>query len=894
MSFSKGLRYRKFDLHVHTPASDDFEDKQIAPEDIVKAAEEKGLTGIAITDHNTGAWVDKVKEAARDTGIAVFPGVEIQVFGGERGLHVLVIFDVSKDTKHVNQFLNTIEVYDKEGKPTEVSECSPGEVADKLAKYDPSAIMVLAHCHSSKGITGDIKGAIRDRIFERDRECLLGAEANESDFLNEDKKEKHKRVIDVFDGTDEQYGCKKLGVYQSSDAHSLEELGETFTYFKVDYPVNIEDIRQALVDREVRIRQSFEYSGKSTYPQINSLYITSGFLEDQKFKFHSGLNSLLGAKGTGKSLAVEFLRFALNQEPKDDELREDHDSKLKKCLKIHGEVKVEITDETGRKYIVQRTYDPPEGNPIKIFDSSDHSVKSFDIEEIFPILFLSQNEVVKLAEDKKGERQRRFIDRFFDFLSYQRRIKRLTKKIKDIDTKFASALRAHLSSKKLTQEIDTIKEKIDKLDRQIRDPAFKKFSKQEKVGRVIQSHQSFINDLENSLKDLVDEFEDIEPPNNNDNSVKENPAVKRSSDASEKALQKLVGSLQKTISDLNKIKKQVETEYRQWQAKFESVKKNYNKIVEKAGGDQIKLHQRRKNLINQQTELSKELNKHKGKANRLKSLAENRNKAIKNLKEVYKEYFIERKERCEYFTEESQGSLRVSIKESEDKTSFYENLMDLKRGTWLRDDEVETISNTISPQDFIDNILRYEWSNHKEKKYLNYISDKTELTFEKVEKLASHLLDTYEYEDILGLLYTSIPEDVPSIQYKVGDEFKPLQELSVGQKAIALLIIALTDGQFPIVIDQPEDSLDLRSIWDDVCKKLRSSKDERQFIFTTHNSSVAVASDSDKFTILTADANQGRIIHSGSINRAEIKDEVIRYLEGGEDTYDKKRGKYNK
>ena len=117
--------------------------------------------------------------------------------------------------------------------------------------------------------------------------------------------------------------------------------------------------------------------------------------------------------------------------------------------------------------------------------------------------------------------------------------------------------------------------------------------------------------------------------------------------------------------------------------------------------------------------------------------------------------------------------------------------------------------------------------------------------------------------------------------------------MSVGQKAIALLIIALSDGTFPIVIDQPEDSLDLRSIWDDVCCKLRGAKDQRQFIFTTHNSSVAVASDSDKFTVLRADANHGAIMYSGSINRKEIKKEVIDYLEGGADTYRQKKQKYN-
>ncbi|HLG56082.1 MAG TPA: hypothetical protein VI485_12180 [Vicinamibacterales bacterium] len=155
------------------------------------------------------------------------------------------------------------------------------------------------------------------------------------------------------------------------------------------------------------------------------------------------------------------------------------------------------------------------------------------------------------------------------------------------------------------------------------------------------------------------------------------------------------------------------------------------------------------------------------------------------------------------------------------------------------------------------------------------------------------MLDEMQYEELLALMYETAPQDVPEVCYEVGGTLKPLSELSVGQKAAALLIIGLSDGRFPIVIDQPEDSLDLRSIWDDVCLTLRGAKERRQFVFTTHNSSVAVASDSDKFTILQAEATSGKVLHSGSINDSTIRDEVIAYLEGGPDTYEKKRGKYN-
>jgi hypothetical protein len=97
----------------------------------------------------------------------------------------------------------------------------------------------------------------------------------------------------------------------------------------------------------------------------------------------------------------------------------------------------------------------------------------------------------------------------------------------------------------------------------------------------------------------------------------------------------------------------------------------------------------------------------------------------------------------------------------------------------------------------------------------------------------------------------------------------------------------------PVVIDQPEDALDLSSIWDDVCQRLRMSKHTRQFIFTTHNSSLAVASDSDQFIVMDASATSGWIQGTGSLEQGEIKTRVVEHLEGGPESYDLKRRKYN-
>ncbi len=189
-------------------------------------------------------------------------------------------------------------------------------------------------------------------------------------------------------------------------------------------------------------------------------------------------------------------------------------------------------------------------------------------------------------------------------------------------------------------------------------------------------------------------------------------------------------------------------------------------------------------------------------------------------------------------------------------------------------------------------LLRYDAT--KESKHLKKISQDSSIEPIRMKILTDFLLSTIPYEELLALQYKAQPKDRPEILYDVGEgDFRHLSEISVGQKCTAMLIMALSDGMMPIVIDQPEDSLDIRSIWDDVCKKLRDGKEARQFIFTTHNSSLAVASDTDCYLILEGDASRGRVVHIGSMDHAPLDKEVVKYLEGGPETYLMKYEKYS-
>jgi ABC-type cobalamin/Fe3+-siderophores transport system ATPase subunit len=108
-----------------------------------------------------------------------------------------------------------------------------------------------------------------------------------------------------------------------------------------------------------------------------------------------------------------------------------------------------------------------------------------------------------------------------------------------------------------------------------------------------------------------------------------------------------------------------------------------------------------------------------------------------------------------------------------------------------------------------------------------------------------------------------------------------------------LLVIALAEGVMPVVVDQPEDALDIPSVYQDITLQVRAGKERRQFILTTHNATVAVSGDSDKFIILKGSATSGAVDLAGGIERESVRGQVIQHLEGGLESLNLKRKKYH-
>jgi hypothetical protein len=126
------------------------------------------------------------------------------------------------------------------------------------------------------------------------------------------------------------------------------------------------------------------------------------------------------------------------------------------------------------------------------------------------------------------------------------------------------------------------------------------------------------------------------------------------------------------------------------------------------------------------------------------------------------------------------------------------------------------------------------------------------------------------------------------------------------------LILNESDDAWPLLIDQPEDDLDSRSVYDVLVRYLVARKKERQIIMVSHNANLVIGADSEQIVVANrhgadrknADGQQfdyltGSLEHSRTKTAVElildscgIREHACELLDGGEEAFRKRRAKY--
>jgi len=142
-----------------------------------------------------------------------------------------------------------------------------------------------------------------------------------------------------------------------------------------------------------------------------------------------------------------------------------------------------------------------------------------------------------------------------------------------------------------------------------------------------------------------------------------------------------------------------------------------------------------------------------------------------------------------------------------------------------------------------------------------------------------------------------------------------LSSMTPGKQALFALTLILNESQepWPLLIDQPEDDLDSRSIYDTIVPYLAKRKRERQIIMVSHNANLVIGADSEEVIVANRHGDDrpnkgsrtfeyltGSLEHSQApietsptvLGRLGIREHACEILDGGEEAFQKRREKY--
>ena len=154
-----------------------------------------------------------------------------------------------------------------------------------------------------------------------------------------------------------------------------------------------------------------------------------------------------------------------------------------------------------------------------------------------------------------------------------------------------------------------------------------------------------------------------------------------------------------------------------------------------------------------------------------------------------------------------------------------------------------------------------------------------------------------------------------SLSYRISYQNDSFSEMSEGKKAFVILKLLLdfSKKECPILLDQPEDSLDNRAIYKELVEYIKTKKKERQIIIVTHNPNLVVGADSENVIVANQQGNNSENRNgikfqylNGSLESTKardasnpiilesrgIREHVCDILEGGDDAFRKREAKY--
>lgn len=314
---TRGSEWRKWDLHVHSNASDGDATSQ----EIVDEAIAKGLSVIALTDHHTVKNIDAAKEYAKDKTVTVISGIEFRSEYGDKSVHFIGLFPDSHDGKLLDSkalhelILCQLDISETKiiaaGKQENNSLTGDAAFKEGIRRVQVDFKKAATLIHKYGGLVSVHNGSKDNGLDEHMRHLGTGPRNVHElyECLGTVKKELMADYIDICeirkenDSEDFYLTTFNRPSIIASDAHKNEEIGRKFVWIKAD--TNFEGLKQIIYEPSERVRiQEEEPEQKNDYEVIESIQISHADFGTQTIPLNQSLNTIIGGRSSGKSILL--------------------------------------------------------------------------------------------------------------------------------------------------------------------------------------------------------------------------------------------------------------------------------------------------------------------------------------------------------------------------------------------------------------------------------------------------------------------------------------------------------------------------------------------------------------------------------------------------------------